>query len=93
MSNPGERKFQGIFLDLNLKSSYQIASLFDMYIDMGQRIAAKLNRPAPPPHPPNSQKCKTKSHSDTYVNKRHVGLSDSSAIYNYLSGHRKLTKN
>ena len=31
-------------LGLNLKSSYQIASLFDMYIDMGERIAGKEDR-------------------------------------------------
>ena len=30
---------------LNLKISYQIASLFDMYIDMGERIAGKQDRP------------------------------------------------
>ena len=55
-------------LDLNLKSSYQIASLFYMYIDMGERIAGKQDRPsliiegpqqAPPP---NSQKCIFYSH-------------------------------
>ena len=28
-------------LGLNLKISYQIASLFHMYIDMGERIAGK----------------------------------------------------
>ena len=32
-------------LDLNLKRSYQIASLFDMYIDMGERIARKQDGP------------------------------------------------
>ena len=31
-------------LGLNLKISYQIASLFDMYIDMGERIAGKQDR-------------------------------------------------
>ena len=31
-------------LGLNLKMSYQIASLFHMYIDMGERIAGKQNR-------------------------------------------------
>ena len=41
-------------LDYNLKSSYQIASLFHMYIDMGERIAGKQDRSsliikAPPP--------------------------------------------
>ena len=41
-------------LDLNLKRSYQIASLFHMYIDMGERIAGKQDRPSliiecPPP--------------------------------------------
>ena len=33
-------------LDLNLKHSYQIASLFYMYIDMGERIAGKQDRPS-----------------------------------------------
>ena len=33
-------------LDLNLKSSYQIASLFHMYMDMGERIAGKQDRPS-----------------------------------------------
>ena len=31
-------------LGLNLKMSYQIASLFHMYIDMGERIAGKQDR-------------------------------------------------
>ena len=31
---------------LNLKISYQIVSLFDMYIDMGERIAGKQDRPS-----------------------------------------------
>ena len=30
---------------LNLKHSYQIASLFHMYIDMGERIGGKQDRP------------------------------------------------
>ena len=34
-------------LGLNLKISYQIVSLFDMYIDMGERIAGKQDRPSP----------------------------------------------
>ena len=33
-------------LGLNLKLSYQIVSLFDMYIDMGERIAGKQDRPS-----------------------------------------------
>ena len=33
-------------LGLNLKSSYQIASLFDMHIVMGERIAGKQDRPS-----------------------------------------------
>ena len=33
-------------LDLNLKSSYQIASLFYMCIDMGGRIAGNQDRPS-----------------------------------------------
>ena len=33
-------------LGLNLKISYQIASLFDMYIDMGERLAGKQDRPS-----------------------------------------------
>ena len=32
-------------LDLNLKSSFQIASLFHMYIDMGEMIAGDQDRP------------------------------------------------
>ena len=44
---------------LNLKISEQIASLFDMYIDIGERIAEKQDRPSlfiedPPQGPPNS---------------------------------------
>ena len=31
---------------LNLKISYQIASLFDMHIVMGERIAGKQDRPS-----------------------------------------------
>ena len=43
-------------LGVNLKFSYQIVSLFDMYIDMGERIAGKQDRPSliiedPPPGP------------------------------------------
>ena len=33
-------------LALNLKMSYQIASIFYMYIDMGERIADKQDRPS-----------------------------------------------
>ena len=33
-------------LGLNLKISYQIVSLFDMYMDMGERIAWKQDRPS-----------------------------------------------
>ena len=33
-------------LGLNLKISYQIVSLFDMYIDMGERITGKQDRPS-----------------------------------------------
>ena len=33
-------------LGLDLKISYQIASVFDMYIDMGERIAGKQDRPS-----------------------------------------------
>ena len=33
-------------LGLNLKNSYQIASLFHMYIDMGERIAGEQDRPS-----------------------------------------------
>ena len=48
-------------LGLNLKISYQIVSLFDMYIDMGERIAGKQDRPSqiiegPPQGPLNSPK-------------------------------------
>ena len=34
-------------LGLNLKISYQIVSLFGMYMDMGERIAGKQDRPSP----------------------------------------------
>ena len=42
-------------MDLNLKSYFQIASLFHMYIDMGERIDGEQDRPSlivecPPPH-------------------------------------------
>ena len=33
-------------LGLNFKISYYIVSLFDMYIDMGERIAGKQDRPS-----------------------------------------------
>ena len=33
-------------LGLNLKISYQIVSLFDMYMDMGERMAGKQDRPS-----------------------------------------------
>ena len=33
-------------LGLILKNSYHIVSLFDMYIDMGERIAGKQDRPS-----------------------------------------------
>ena len=33
-------------LGVNLKISYQIVSLFDMYMDMGERIAGKQDRPS-----------------------------------------------
>ena len=47
---------QKSYFGYKLKSSYQIASLFDMYIDMGTRIAGKQDRPsliieAPPQGP------------------------------------------
>ena len=47
--DPPNMKKKYIFfhiLGLNLKISYQIASLFDMYIDMGERIAGKQDRPS-----------------------------------------------
>ena len=48
-------------LGLNLKISYQIVSLFDMYKDLGERIAGKQDRPSliiedPPQGTLNSQK-------------------------------------
>ena len=36
----------GFQVTLNLKMSYQIASLFDMHIVMGERIAGKQDRPS-----------------------------------------------
>ena len=46
---PGPPKYEKKYyffhiLGLNLKMSYQIASLFDMYIDMGERMAGKQDR-------------------------------------------------
>ena len=46
---PGPPKYDFFFfhiLGLNLNISYQIASLFDMYIDMGERLAGKQDRPS-----------------------------------------------
>ena len=47
----GPPKYEKIYiyfhiLGLNLNISYRIASLFDMYIDMGERIAGKEDRPS-----------------------------------------------
>ena len=45
---PKYEKKWGFFLHilgLSLKISYQIVSLFNMYIDMGERIAGKQDRP------------------------------------------------
>ena len=57
-------------LGLNLKNSYQIISLFDMYIDMGERIAGKQDMPSPifeyPSGPPNNPKYKKKKHFGSY---------------------------
>ena len=33
-------------LGLNLKISYEIVTLFDMYMDMGERIAGKKDTPS-----------------------------------------------
>ena len=46
---PGPPKYEKKYiffhiLGLNLKNSYQIVSLFDMYMDMGERIAGKQDR-------------------------------------------------
>ena len=50
MAPPEPPKYEKIFFfyisGLNLKISYQIASLFHMYIDMGERIAGKHDRPS-----------------------------------------------
>ena len=44
---PNMKKVKKIILfGLNLNISYQIASLFDMYIYMGERIAGKHDRPS-----------------------------------------------
>ena len=44
---PGPPKYEkNIILGLNLNISYQIASLFHMYIDMGERIAGEQDRPS-----------------------------------------------
>ena len=49
LASPGPPKYEKKFyffhiLGLNLKMSYQIASLFHMYIDMGESIAGKQDR-------------------------------------------------
>ena len=59
-------------LGLNLKISYQIASLFDMYIDMGERIAGKQDRPSlifehPLGAPQIAQNIKKKLHLGSYM--------------------------
>ena len=46
---PGPPKYEKKYiflhiLGLNFKISYQIVSLFDMYMDMGERIAGKQDR-------------------------------------------------
>ena len=46
---PGPPKYDKKYLffhilGLNLKHSYQIVSLFDMYMDMGERIAGKQDK-------------------------------------------------
>ena len=46
---PGPPKYEKKYiffhiLGLNLKISFQIVSLFDMYMDMGKRIAGKQDR-------------------------------------------------
>ena len=46
---PGPPKYEEKYiffhiLGLNFKISYQIVSLFDMYMDMGERIAGKQDR-------------------------------------------------
>ena len=63
---PGPPKYEKKYyffhiLGLNLKISYQIASLFHMYIDMGERIAGEQDRPSviiedPPQGPQNTPK-------------------------------------
>ena len=59
-------------LGLNLKISYQIVSLFDMYMDMGERIAGKQDRPSliiedPPQGPLNSPKYTFFLHFGLYI--------------------------
>ena len=63
-----------IFWGLNLKISYQIVSLCDMYIYMGERIAGKQDRPSliiedPPQGPLNSPKYTFFLHFGLYMNK------------------------
>ena len=41
-----KKVFYFFILGLNLKMYYQIVSLFDMYMDMGERIAGKQDRPS-----------------------------------------------
>ena len=48
---PGSPKYEKKYIFFSyfgckLKFSYQIVSLFDMYMDMGERIAGKQDRPS-----------------------------------------------
>ena len=59
-------------LGLNLKISYQIVSLCDMYIDMGERITGKQDRPSliiedPPQGPLNSPRYIFFLHFGSYI--------------------------
>ena len=47
-------KFSFTWVKNVLKMSYQIASLFHMYIDMGERIAGKQDRFEDPPQGPQN---------------------------------------
>ena len=44
--DPPNMKKSIFFLYFGFKISYQIVSLFDMYMDMGERIAGKQDRPS-----------------------------------------------
>ena len=81
-------------LDHDSKNYYQIASIFDMYINIYERVDMNQDGPsliieAPPPRPPNGQRCsflalpaerqRSFSNADSSVVRRRPSLSSSSS--------------